>query len=43
MKARIARRSFDDSQDFLKNFQTVDFQLDTALRVGVVFVDGHKH
>jgi len=38
MKARIARRSFDDSQDFLKNFQTVDFR-----RSGVVFVDGHKH
>jgi hypothetical protein len=40
--ARIARRSFDDSQDFLKNFHTVDFQVDAAGGFGVVFVDGHK-
>jgi hypothetical protein len=42
-KAKIARRSFDDSQDFLKNFPAVDFQPDTGRRLGIVFVDGRKH
>ncbi len=37
-KAKIARRSFDDSQDFLKNFQAVDFQPDTGRRALVLFL-----
>ena len=37
-KADIARRRYDDLQDFLKNFHTVDFQLGTVGSIGGVLL-----